>query len=209
MIWFSHGPELSRWISVKTPHTNDSRVSNKKPEIQKDFHVVKKIMEFATLWLIRASIKLKKALLRTKCEFNTVHLDVFIIILYFHYRTVKTLVHTLVKMKGGTITNHLTQIPDVNESDLYPYLLKVLKVILFFFLFFTLNRRKGGYNDNYIITIYLFLSYTKVSAIFIATIHLDYGSILVMFVECFCIIVTIIIFGKIHILKSFEWIFTS
>ncbi|CAB3232167.1 unnamed protein product [Arctia plantaginis] len=43
------------------------------------------------------------------------------------YRTVKTLVHTLVKMKGGTITNHLTQIPDVNESDLYPYLLKVLK----------------------------------------------------------------------------------
>ncbi|PZC81314.1 hypothetical protein B5X24_HaOG212926 [Helicoverpa armigera] len=43
------------------------------------------------------------------------------------YRTVKTLVHTLVKMKGGSITNHLTQIPDVNESDLYPYLLKVLK----------------------------------------------------------------------------------
>ncbi|XP_028170913.1 protein mini spindles [Ostrinia furnacalis] len=43
------------------------------------------------------------------------------------YRTVKTLVHTLVKMKGASITNHLTQIPDVNESDLYPYLLKVLK----------------------------------------------------------------------------------
>ncbi|RVE53041.1 hypothetical protein evm_002339 [Chilo suppressalis] len=43
------------------------------------------------------------------------------------YRTVKTLVHTLVKIKGASITNHLTQIPDVNESDLYPYLLKVLK----------------------------------------------------------------------------------
>ncbi|XP_026736168.1 protein mini spindles isoform X2 [Trichoplusia ni] len=43
------------------------------------------------------------------------------------YRTVKTLVHTLVKMKGGSITNHLTQIPDLNGSDLYPYLLKVLK----------------------------------------------------------------------------------
>ncbi|CAH2055745.1 unnamed protein product, partial [Iphiclides podalirius] len=43
------------------------------------------------------------------------------------YRTVKTLVHTLVKMKGAAITNHLTQIPDVNESDLYPYLHKVLK----------------------------------------------------------------------------------
>ncbi|KAM3966107.1 LOW QUALITY PROTEIN: msps cytoskeleton-associated protein 5 [Aphomia sociella] len=43
------------------------------------------------------------------------------------YRTVKTLVHTLVKMKGASIANHLTQIPDVNESDLYPYLLKVLK----------------------------------------------------------------------------------
>ncbi|CAG5054313.1 unnamed protein product [Parnassius apollo] len=43
------------------------------------------------------------------------------------YRTVKTLVHTLVKMKGASITNHLTQIPDVNESDLYPYLHKVLK----------------------------------------------------------------------------------
>ncbi|XP_063384841.1 protein mini spindles [Cydia fagiglandana] len=43
------------------------------------------------------------------------------------YRTVKTLVHTLVKMKGGSITSHLTQIPDVNDSDLYPYLLKVLK----------------------------------------------------------------------------------
>lgn len=44
-------------------------------------------------------------------------------------RTVKTLVHTLVKMKGASITNHLTQIPDVNESDLFPYLHKVLKVI--------------------------------------------------------------------------------
>ncbi|XP_068623237.1 protein mini spindles [Battus philenor] len=43
------------------------------------------------------------------------------------YRTVKTLVHTLVKMKGALITNHLTQIPDVNESDLHPYLHKVLK----------------------------------------------------------------------------------
>ncbi|KAL4713510.1 hypothetical protein ACJJTC_010495 [Scirpophaga incertulas] len=43
------------------------------------------------------------------------------------YRTVKTLVHTLVKIKGSCITNHLTQIPDANESDLYPYLLKVLK----------------------------------------------------------------------------------
>lgn len=43
------------------------------------------------------------------------------------YRTVKTLVHTLVKMKGASITNHLTQIPDINESDLYPYLLKILK----------------------------------------------------------------------------------
>lgn len=149
-------------------------MSNKKPEIQKDFHVVKKIMKFAKLWLIGASIKLKKALLRTKCEFNTVHLDIFIIILYFHYRTVKTLVHTLVKMKGGTITNHLTQIPDVNESDLYPYLLKVLKVILIIFLLpFTHNCRKGGYNHNYIITVYLFLSYTKVSTIFIATIHLE------------------------------------
>lgn len=44
------------------------------------------------------------------------------------HSTVKTLVHTLVKMKGASITNHLTQIPDVNESDLFPYLLKVLKV---------------------------------------------------------------------------------
>ncbi|KAI5639807.1 hypothetical protein NE865_07707 [Phthorimaea operculella] len=43
------------------------------------------------------------------------------------YRTVKTLVHTLVKMKGASITNHLSHIPDANESDLYPYLLKVLK----------------------------------------------------------------------------------
>ncbi|XP_050682742.1 protein mini spindles [Leptidea sinapis] len=43
------------------------------------------------------------------------------------YRTVKTLVHTLVKSKGSSITNHLTQIPDINESDLYPYLHKVLK----------------------------------------------------------------------------------
>ncbi|XP_045778443.1 protein mini spindles isoform X2 [Maniola jurtina] len=43
------------------------------------------------------------------------------------YRTVKTLVHTLVKMKGASIMNHLTQVPDVNESDLFPYLHKVLK----------------------------------------------------------------------------------
>ncbi|GBP43034.1 Protein mini spindles [Eumeta japonica] len=43
------------------------------------------------------------------------------------HRTVKTLVHNLVKMKGTSITNHLTQIPDVQESDLYPYLLKVFK----------------------------------------------------------------------------------
>lgn len=47
---------------------------------------------------------------------------------FFCYRTVKTLVHTLVKIKGSSIVNHLTQIPDVNESDLYPYLHKVLKV---------------------------------------------------------------------------------
>ncbi|XP_041970087.1 protein mini spindles isoform X2 [Aricia agestis] len=43
------------------------------------------------------------------------------------YRTVKTLVHTLVKIKGSSITNHLSQISDLNESDLYPYLQKVLK----------------------------------------------------------------------------------
>ncbi|CAF4840338.1 unnamed protein product [Pieris macdunnoughi] len=43
------------------------------------------------------------------------------------YRTVKTLVHTLVKTKGASIMNHLTLIPDIHESDLYPYLHKILK----------------------------------------------------------------------------------
>ncbi|XP_047538728.1 protein mini spindles isoform X1 [Vanessa atalanta] len=57
------------------------------------------------------------------------------------YRTVKTLVHTLVKMKGASITNHLTQIPDVNESDLYPYLHKVLKQL-------KLDERKDNPSDN-------------------------------------------------------------
>ncbi|XP_038218793.1 protein mini spindles isoform X2 [Zerene cesonia] len=57
------------------------------------------------------------------------------------YRTVKTLVHTLVKMKGASITNHLTQIPDVNESDLYPYLHKVLKQL-------KLDEKKEAPPDN-------------------------------------------------------------
>ncbi|XP_052744603.1 protein mini spindles [Bicyclus anynana] len=57
------------------------------------------------------------------------------------YRTVKTLVHTLVKMKGASIMNHLTQIPDVNESDLYPYLHKVLKQL-------KLDDRRDVPSDN-------------------------------------------------------------
>lgn len=42
-------------------------------------------------------------------------------------KTVKTLVHSLVKLRGGAITNHLTKIPNVQDSDLYLYLLKVLQ----------------------------------------------------------------------------------
>lgn len=53
------------------------------------------------------------------------------IILITHFncnRTVKTLVHALVKKKGLSISDHLTLIPDAQGSDLYLYLLKVFKV---------------------------------------------------------------------------------
>lgn len=42
------------------------------------------------------------------------------------YRTVKTIIHHLAQIKGNNIMQHLTKIP--THSELYSYLLKVLKV---------------------------------------------------------------------------------
>lgn len=45
------------------------------------------------------------------------------------YRTVKTIIHHLAQIKGNNILQHLTKIPQ--HSELYSYLLKVLKVRIF------------------------------------------------------------------------------
>lgn len=42
------------------------------------------------------------------------------------YRTIKTIIHNLAQIKGSSILQHLKKIP--NNSELYLYLIKVLKV---------------------------------------------------------------------------------
>ncbi|KAF5301408.1 hypothetical protein FQA39_LY02137 [Lamprigera yunnana] len=42
-------------------------------------------------------------------------------------RTVKTVLHSMVKMKGGQLMHHLGKIPNTNDSELETYILRVLK----------------------------------------------------------------------------------
>lgn len=42
------------------------------------------------------------------------------------YRTVKTIIHNMTKLKGNDILHHLQDIPP--QSELYTYLVRVLKV---------------------------------------------------------------------------------
>lgn len=43
-------------------------------------------------------------------------------------RTVKTILHTITKMKGDSIMEHLTKIPNPKESEIDTYIIRVLKV---------------------------------------------------------------------------------
>uniref|UniRef100_A0A0K2TDH6 Cytoskeleton associated protein 5 [Falco peregrinus] n=1 Tax=Lepeophtheirus salmonis TaxID=72036 RepID=A0A0K2TDH6_LEPSM len=47
-----------------------------------------------------------------------------------HLRTVKTIVHTLAKAKGPDIMNHLGKISDPENSDLVPYLQKLMNCVV-------------------------------------------------------------------------------
>lgn len=43
-------------------------------------------------------------------------------------RTIKTIVHSMAKIKGNDLMSHLSKISNPNESELQAYLLKLLKV---------------------------------------------------------------------------------
>lgn len=43
-------------------------------------------------------------------------------------RTVKTIIHSCAKIKGGTIMLHFGKIPNTSESEVESYILRVLKV---------------------------------------------------------------------------------
>ena len=43
-------------------------------------------------------------------------------------RTIKTILHSLTKIKGNKILLHLSRIDNVNESELQSYLVKLIKV---------------------------------------------------------------------------------
>lgn len=45
-------------------------------------------------------------------------------------RTVKTILHTMVKMKGATLMLHLGKVPNTNDSEMEAYILRLLKVNL-------------------------------------------------------------------------------
>lgn len=45
-------------------------------------------------------------------------------------RTVKTILHSLTKMKGDTIMQHMNKIPNPKESEIEVYILRVLKVLM-------------------------------------------------------------------------------
>ena len=41
-------------------------------------------------------------------------------------RTVKTVLHTMAKQRGDEILDHLSKVTDTNESELLPYIRKLL-----------------------------------------------------------------------------------
>lgn len=43
-------------------------------------------------------------------------------------RTIKTLIHSCVKLKGATIMLHMSKIPNTSESEVESYALRVIKV---------------------------------------------------------------------------------
>lgn len=48
-------------------------------------------------------------------------------------RTIKTIIHSSVKIKGATIMCHFGKIPNPSESEIEAYILKLMKVKYFFF----------------------------------------------------------------------------
>lgn len=43
-------------------------------------------------------------------------------------RTVKTILHSMAKMKGGSLMLHLSKIPNTNDSEMEIYIVRLLKV---------------------------------------------------------------------------------
>lgn len=56
-------------------------------------------------------------------------------------RTIKTILHSMTRIKGNSILNHLTQIKNTNESELQSYLMRLITVSTFFKL---LSVNRGG-----------------------------------------------------------------
>lgn len=45
-------------------------------------------------------------------------------------RTIKTILHSMTRVKGSTILSHLTRINNTNESELHSYLIRLITVSL-------------------------------------------------------------------------------
>lgn len=45
-------------------------------------------------------------------------------------RTIKTILHSMVKMKGAGLMTHLGKIPNTNDSEMEAYILRLLKVVM-------------------------------------------------------------------------------
>lgn len=43
-------------------------------------------------------------------------------------RTIKTVLHSMTRVKGSTILTHLTKINNTNESELHSYLIRLIAV---------------------------------------------------------------------------------
>ena len=46
-------------------------------------------------------------------------------------RTIKTVLHSMTRVKGSTILSHLTRINNTNESELHSYLMRLIAVSWF------------------------------------------------------------------------------
>lgn len=63
-------------------------------------------------------------------------------------RTIKTVVHSSVKIRGNAILQDLEKVQDYKNSEVESYILKQLKVITFLFYFFRLNNKKKNCSNQ-------------------------------------------------------------